>query len=98
MLNDSFSADATSNQSWSPHDVIESSTDWLDRIFGWWYKFTTPSRPSTRAKYIERSKYQRARLTSTIVFLYLLLLVISVPSIFFQPVPTIITNLLSFMI
>jgi hypothetical protein len=98
MLNDSFPADAMPNQSWSPHDVIESSTDWLDRIFGWWYKFTTPSRPPTRAKYIERTKYQKSRLSSTIAFLYLLLLVVSAPSTFSQPAPAIISYLLSIAI
>ncbi len=98
MLNDSLPADAMPNQSWSPHDVIESSTDWLDRIFGWWYRFTTPSRSSTRATYIERAKYQKSRLTSTIAFLYLLLLAISAPGSFSQPGPTVISYLLSIIV
>jgi hypothetical protein len=98
MLNDSFPADAVPNQSWSPNEVIESNTDWLDRILGWWYRFTTPSRPPTRAKYIERAKYQKARLVSTIGFLYLLLLALSAPPTFSQPVPTIISYLVSIMV
>jgi hypothetical protein len=98
MLNDSSSPDMIPNQSWSPHDAIEASTDWLDRVFGWWYKFTTPPRPLTRAKYIERAKYQQSRLASTIAFLYLLLLAVSAPSTFSQPGPAIISYLVSIMI
>ncbi len=91
MLNDSLPPNALSNQSWSPDEVIKQDADWLDRILGKWYRLTTPSQPAARAKYVERDRYQKARLTSTVALIYLLFLAAAFPAVLITPGPAIIS-------
>ena len=66
------SAQPDVGQAWSANDIIGSSKDWLDRLFGWWYRFTTPPRATGNVSFARRESDRRARLLSTLVFFLLL--------------------------
>jgi hypothetical protein len=83
MLNDSLLPEKKPEQSWSPTEVVKPGNDEQERILGWWYRFTTPPRPLKNANYLERERYRKARLTSSIGFVYLIFLLILLPSILF---------------
>lgn len=75
MSKDSPLSNTTSGR-WSPSEVIAQPPDWLERLLGWWFRMTTPPGLGTASMYIDRVQYQKARLTSTIVFIYLLFVVL----------------------
>jgi len=66
-------AEPVSEPSGFPSEVVEQGTDGMERLLGWWYKFTTPSRPPANASFIRREADRKARLLSTIIFFYLVL-------------------------
>jgi|SRR5581483_7609903 len=85
-------------QPWSPTNIVNQGGDWLDRVLGWWYKFTAPPRARADATFLERESDRKARLASTIGFVYLLLLVIVSPAVLTAQFAAIISYLISIAI
>ncbi len=82
---------STWKQSWSANEVIGQGTDWMERLLGWWYRFTVPPRAAANASLMKREADRKARLLSTVVFCILGLGVIVIPfSTVSELVPTII--------
>jgi hypothetical protein len=70
---------STWKQSWSANEVIGQGTDWMERLLGWWYRFTVPPRAAANASLMKREADRKARLLSTVVFCCLVLGIIAMP-------------------
>ncbi len=66
----------------SVEEMVEEKRDRLDRLFGWWYKFTMPPRSVAIASMSERQAYRRARMISTVGIILLIPQIIDVWMIF----------------
>jgi hypothetical protein len=65
------SAKTNVGQAWSANEVIGSGKDWMELLFGWWYRFTTPPRVAATASFAKREADRRARLLSTLTLFLL---------------------------
>ncbi len=81
MNNSLFSHQSPSEDYWSSDEVVGQGRDWLDRLLGWWYKFTMPDRSMVNSSFAQREVERKSRLTSTIAFFYLLQLILSLPAL-----------------
>lgn len=77
MKNTSAKTDV--GQAWSANEVIGSGKDWMESLFGWWYRFTTPPRVAATASFAKREADRRARLLSTLTLFLLGVAVIFLP-------------------
>lgn len=97
MLNDPSLSSPTPDH-WSPNTGATPTTDWSERILGWWFRMTTPPGLSTASTYIDRVQYQKARRVSTMIFIDLLLITIFGYLVIHMSLPTIISYLLTYPI
>lgn len=56
-----------------PANVVVQRVDRMERLLGWWYRFTTPPRSPSNASFVKREIDRKARLLSTILFFYSLI-------------------------
>jgi len=62
--------------------VIGQKNDWMERLLGWWYRFTTPPRPAEEASFAQRETERRARMLSTVGFFLVVILLALLPTTF----------------
>jgi hypothetical protein len=86
-------AEPVSEPSGFPNEVVEQGTDGMERLLGWWYKFTTPPRPPANASFIRREADRKARLLSTVTFFYLALQALFLVASVLSAPSTILVNL-----
>ncbi len=69
-----------------PAGAVVQRSDTMERLLGWWYRFTTPPRPPANASFMKREIDRKARLLSTVLFFYLAIEVLfSVVSVVANP-------------
>lgn len=95
MSNNSSLTDKPSAH-WSPSEVIAPATDWLERLLGWWFKMTIHPSLKVSTRYIDREKYHKARLVSTLAFLYFVLTAITAYYLIYTSLLTLISILACF--
>ena len=87
------SSTPTAGKSWSASEVIGQKNDWMERLLGWWYRFTTPPRPAEEASFAQRETERRARMLSTVgFFLVVILLALLPPLLLILPVPCLLAS------
>lgn len=74
------SAKANVGQARSTNELIRSGKDWMELLFGWWYRFTTPVRIAPNPRFARREIERRARLLSTLGFFLMIIAVLFLPA------------------
>jgi hypothetical protein len=72
-----------STQSTFDREMIEPGKDRMEKLLGWWYRFTTPPRIATNASFARRDAERRARLMSTICLIGIIIWIVNIPTVLF---------------
>jgi hypothetical protein len=62
----------------SVEQLVETKRDRMDRLFGWWYKFTMPPQPGANASIVKREAYRKSRVISTVGIIFLIMEIIDI--------------------
>jgi hypothetical protein len=89
-MNHSYQSDKTpGGEIGSPQGtiLITAKKSLGSRIMNWWHSFASPPEPPENATVLQREKHRRARAVSTVVFFFLPVLLVGVPTALTMPNP-----------